>query len=863
MKKTDRKIIFGLDIDGSPKDLGDSLFTSRMGPTGFLGFLETHCGIVSLQQSQIERIAAFMGILAENESVFPSYHESWLNAPLASAKRMLEWIDAWYLYGWDGSETAPAGTDGDVRRIRELMLIERESRSVVVPGTGQRLLGVARALLDGVHVPISCVEIVDDKEDWPVSWLRVFDTLPCNWRSWHIKDTSPQVSVVAFDSSVASARALGDPLFFGELSGKTCRLFEDDSSLRDEVLFDTGRPQTGTRGSVTAGPASQILPLALALYRDPPDMKDWLGFLSLPVCPLGNMRHALARSIAESGGINGEKWQEAIGAARSSWIDKGRTGESFDDFLTGWLPETRYSDKAFPRSVINEIANRVAKYLRSIDDGLDTDNSLQRISSFTRSIGLLGPLFETVNWSIIEDILSIVQSTGGADSGNRREAGSGPVWRMPGAMTEPCDTLVWYMPQTSIPVSIWPWSNDEKKFLSRSGCTFPDLAAMSSRPLKVLRRLISLVNKRIILALSSGHGAPSLAELVLSGNGGSTFEMIVSGEENILTGNARDTVLIKALPLPMLTRWWNIKMNLVPESGWNCSFTALDDFLGRPAKWLLKYKAGIRKGSALSLPDTSRFTGTCAHKMIEDFFATFKDDTLSKGTDEYHRWFDGAFPVVLEQLGFPFLSADAVHERIAFENRLRSSILSLCNFLRIIGARHIRFEERVTGEGFDASFKGYVDLIFENSEGRTGIIDMKYSPWLKIFRDKMKSDTDIQLTIYAELWRQTHGELPETAYWLFPKEKLIARNDAFYTGSVMVSSGSSHEDRFGMIAESVDWRKAQLAEGRIEVVCNMTDALVDAGTETGEESPEGGLPLGETNDGFDDYISLYGWSDMA
>ncbi len=865
MKNIERKIILGLELAEAPKEITDPLGTSRMGSAAFLDFLEPHCGIVPAQQSQIERLAAFMGVLADNKERFPSYRASWVNAPLAVAKRMLDWVDAWYLHGWEGMDplTDSATPCGDVLRIVELMSIEQESRASVAPGVGQRLLAVARSLEEGVRVPVSIIEIVDGREDWPTAWLRVFNHLPCNWKTWPPRASSPDVSVMKFDSSIAAARALGNHSFFGTSCGKTVFLYEDDSSLRDEVLLDTGRPQTGTRGKETGNPVSQIFPLALSLYRDPPDMKDWLGFLSLPVCPLGAMRYDLARTIAKTGGIKGEKWQKAIDHARDAWIEKGRTGESFDEFVSDWLPQTRYSDTSFPRAVILEIAGRVAGHLCSRDDDLEVDTALQRIAAFTRAIELLGASYNTVNWSIVEEILAIVQASGRENADNRREAGSEPVWRKPGAIIEPCDTLVWYLPRIPDQTKAWPWSAAEMKFLSRCGCSFPELSVMSARQFKVAQRVIALVKGKIILVSMSGNERQSLAELVLSGSNGDKSFAVLSGEKRILSGEFPETTSVKARPLPRLGRWWDVKTNLSPAGDWACSFTALDDFLERPAKWLLKYRAGIRNGSVLSLPDVPQFTGTCAHKMIETFFADFGDKALTLGKEEYNRWYDEAFPVVIEQLAFPLLSADMAHARITFSKRLNSSILALRDFLRRVDARNIRFEERVGGNCFEASFKGFADLVFENGEGLTGIIDMKYSHWMNIFRKKLETDTDIQLTIYAELWRQGHGEIPETAYWLFPKEKLLARNDSFYPGAITLSTGSSHEDRIDMIADTVAWRNAQLAEGRIEVVCDATQKLVDAGKETSEEPPAGALALGDSNDGFDDYLGLYGWSDLA
>ena len=89
-----------------------------------------------------------MAVLKENKGSFPFYADSWEKAPFASTKRMLEWIDAWYLHGWNGEigktddflmeSTAP---------ILELAALDKASGNRVSPGTGKRLLDLSAVLV--------------------------------------------------------------------------------------------------------------------------------------------------------------------------------------------------------------------------------------------------------------------------------------------------------------------------------------------------------------------------------------------------------------------------------------------------------------------------------------------------------------------------------------------------------------------------------------------------------------------------------------------------------------------------------------------------------------------------------------------
>jgi len=112
--------------------------------------------------------------------------------------------------------------------------------------------------------------------------------------------------------------------------------------------------------------------------------------------------------------------------------------------------------------------------------------------------------------------------------------------------------------------------------------------------------------------------------------------------------------------------------------------------------------------------------------------------------------------------------------------------------------------------------------------------------------------------LYAELIEQTRGVLPEAAYWLLPLELLAARNPNYFPGSQTPSSGTPHAARLRMIETSVGWRRGQLAQGKIEVVCEATAEMADPGL-----APPGGLPLADPNDRFDSYTNLYGWEPQS
>lgn len=865
MNKSVRTIILGLDLDGAPIETNDPLFVQRMGPSAFLDFLEIHCGIVTETMTKIERIAVFLGILAENIGRFPSFQKSWMNAPFATARRLLEWIDTWYLSGWNGTIQVftATGMPEEVVRIHELAFLESSAGDRLGAGIGKRLLKVAAALRSGIGLPLASVEILDDMNDWPIAWQRMFALLPCSWKSFSENNNSPTVSIFQFDSALSAGRYLASMYEQISMDVKTCCIYEADSTIMDEILFDTGRPQTGSRGASGADSASQILPLALSLHRNPPNMSILLSFLSLPICPVGHLRIKLARTIAASGGIFGDAWNEAIEDERTKIIEKGHDPAKLDLFLKEWIPDERYGDFSFPRRVLLEKTALVLQYLENLGTSIDVTAAISRTILFHKTLNLLGPTYENLNWSIIEDILAMVASVRNTNILNRSEAGALRVWDKPGAVCSPCENLVWYMPKPSnLPVD-FPWSMSEKNLLSTHGCVFSSLFERSSRSLRIARRVLNLAAKNIVLILPSVRSELSLAELILRYAKERFVIQDISGDTHILRNSLPKLEPVKYLPLPKLNRWWKIPVDAGPSDKWKNSYSQTQQFITRPAQWLLERKAKIQAGTILSLPDLPTYTGTCAHRLVEALFFDFNKQAIFLSVTDYDAWFEKTFPLVLEKFAYPYTSNDAVHERVNFHDRLHSSVRTLCQFLKEIKAINIQLEQRLEGDILGAYFIGSADLVFDTPSGKSGIIDMKYSGWIDGFIEKLQTDTDIQLTIYAELFQKMKNILPETAYWLFPREKLVARNSVFYPGAVIASSRRDHQTRLSMIAKSIEWRKKQIAAGRIEVVSVATTDLVEVGKAVTEFAPPGSLPKAEPYDAFDQYLDVYGWSEMS
>jgi hypothetical protein len=283
----------------------------------------------------------------------------------------------------------------------------------------------------------------------------------------------------------------------------------------------------------------------------------------------------------------------------------------------------------------------------------------------------------------------------------------------------------------------------------------------------------------------------------------------------------------------------------------------MNTFLRRPAQWVLERKAGIRTSTILSVPDRATLAGSFAHALVQRCIETFGARAASLDEAEFAEWYDVAFKSLLTSQGARWLEPGAAQEQLRLRESLLTSIAALLSQLRAANVVNLESEKELEGTLFGIPFKGMADIVLKNGYNRHAIIDMKNSHWLDGHREMLERDTDIQLTIYAELYRQVSGAEAEAVYYLIPREKLLAREPSIFSLAELTSSVRTHAQRLDMIKTSFEWRRQQLDEGRIEVVCEATEE-----SEGAAQGPEGGLPLEEPFDRYDPFLGIYGWSDL-
>ncbi len=888
------QIIFGLGLDGAPPLSSRGLGCAALGPRGFLDFLELHTGLRRKPVAASERLATFLGFLSQRKNSIPSFGRSFDLDAFATARSLLEWIDTWRLYGWDGS--LPAGAPA---RLLELGSIASAMAGIVPPSEAERLAELRAALAGGAKLPPTTIQLCEPLSEHAPAWRPILDLLSCT-----LLDFPPAadpatdlgklqrglgqgqggtqgqgIGSFAGDGSVVlrtTRTRTGAARWLAAREGRPGELvvLGGGGSLWDEACVGQGKPRPASSAGSAWRPGLQILPLALARHHEPFDLAGSLAFLVHPLCPLGFAGRFLAEGLAEDGGIGGQTWQRKLKdyeKLRLSYSWEG-SAESLDKDLEAWLPAVRQPVEAIPIELLCEVTRSLSKWLRgrlhgkaapAANDLRACENATEHCARFLQTLNCLGQSLTSIEARLVADLLTVSAMGIGERSSEGAELGSLPWVGDPAELVEPKARQLWFLPERPASPAAWPWPAAEVAALSVTGLDLPDLAELGARTARGWMRTLSLAGEAVKIILPPPGTEPHPLALFLQ----SVWpELVSSGIETELlsasqAGNLGGIEALTRIELPGLRRWWKVGSDAGPLEAGSFSHTQLEAFLSRPGQWLLHYRAGIRNSTILSTPDPATLEGRFAHALVEGLIDSFGDGVLALDEAAFGVWFDRAFSDLLQVQGALWLEEGQGQARLRLKSTLRASLRALLGQLRAAGATGIETEKDLAGSLFGLSFLGQADLVFSAASGRRCIVDMKNSRGVARFRDKISEDGDVQLTLYSELLAQQEGRLEpgretEGAYWLIPAATLLSRNRIVFPEAETAESSRDQSGRLAMVEASYAWRRAQLASGQIEVVCAATAEDSAAAT-----APPKGVPFGAPFDRFDPYLALYGWSD--
>ncbi len=772
------------------------------GPEVLLAWLELQLGLPIVKTHRASRVTEFAVALdAVTQSVFAKSMEAdrWLTASDLLARR-----EELLLSGWDGLDN-----EGLPTIVRDLARASA-GRSFVFPCIAERLDRVLAALDEGQILPAHTCVLADSLDQWPARWQRLLTRLTiqnipvvpmaaAEGTALRLAQSAVQGAVVGqvdFDHSLRYAQALSESAAVeyvaamlatmpNELSRIAIICENDDLAVQlDIALRRYGIPAMGARSRSRAHPALQVLPLSLALCRNPVDPQCVLDFLTLPFCPIPkSAASALAKSLTVEPGLGSGAWEKAIGELCSAENDPDGKLQAI---IASWLLCERVGAGAiFPTRLVRERCSLVAQWAAglAITKCQDSAACVELINALRIAAGqaaLLGELAECQGTELTEpQILRLIeeaQADGIESAVANAEEGGPTLVRSLADITSRMFRVIWLGLGTSDSCHC-KWSVDQLSQLDACGVSV-DAGTKMVKSLRnaEVRGLCHIENALLAIHLANDNEKrlhPVWLALRSCVSDDLQFDTLVletlieAGNVSALSPFVCPIIARPTAPSPADNALWSIEPSLLKDRE-TTSATELQDRLACPLKWVFRYQAKLYPSSIAQLPNEVQLKGNFLHRVLE---YAFSDELELLNIDESVARVMHIFDERLSLDAAPLAHPAKYRERQSLRNELSHATRVLVDMLVSGGYRIKGIEVDVEGRVFGKTISGRMDCLAAKEDGREAIIDFKYSG--KKYEQLMKEGRAVQLATYAHGRSTQIGRMPAVAYMLLSEGLIL------------------------------------------------------------------------------------------
>jgi hypothetical protein len=873
-----QKVRFGLSLDGQRGwHLRDALGEPVVGPLGMLTLLETQLGLLRVGPAQPERVVQMRECLAAARDGSRFYEASFAVDELGTAATLLGWRELWHLHGWNGTVAAEASP-----RLRDMAAVELLAATKVAPGVGQRLRDVESML--GVRRPqIASVTLLDPLADFPLLWRRVLARLP----------VADCVAVQPSGHAGTLLRELQERLLAANGGGKPAKLaWRDDGSVRivrgesplaaaqwlaqrirgcershaviaeragallDAALAAQDLPRRGLGQPSAFRPTLQLLPLAMRLLWHPLDFGALLQFLTHPVHPLPPFaRGRLAEKMAEAPGIGGSGWAEAL---RDIEVRAGEDASRVLEDVRFWVEHERHRpEEKAPLTVVYQRVDRLAEFFhRRLNDEDEARRAAwhaghAQAAQVRRSIkALIEQGVERIGPEALDKLVAQATARGTDNPLLQAQAGAQACVTDAAALIEPFDEVFWWHLAAAPLPAPYVWSPTELRQLREAGVELPDMDALLARQARGWLQPVLHARERLTLVLPRAgeevHPLWLFVSAILDKPPIAAVEAVLADAPV-----AGESSPVPHRPLPARRRWWQLPAGATIRWPDAASFSSLEQLFFNPYQWVLRYAARLYPSSLLALGDDFRLLGNLAHRMVERLYRQEGAQHFTR--EQVLAWFDAQLDEVVAEEGAVLLMPGRRADLESFRLRFRESLARLHGYLNAAKAVRVEPEKALEGSTTIGLIRGSSDLLLGLAGGGQAIVDLKWKGEKK-YREKLATQTHIQLAIYGKLRQQATGDWPAVAYYILHGGEMLTTAPGLFPGvSQIAAPEGATAQLWQRIVATYAWRKAQIDAGAIEVVFGDIEATDES------QWPEDALPIEPLDPRYNPYVNLAGW----
>lgn len=764
------------------------------GPETLLGWLETQLGLPTPnmpRSSCVTEYAAALDGVTDSVISRSLQTDRWETASELLARR-----DELLLAGWDGSDS------GFLPEIVRDLARAAAGRTFAFPCVAERLQRVLAALEAGQRLPAHRCLLLDSPEEFPRCWQNMLAKLTTEPAGEPHPAAHQETALYRVQTAILGGdvgRTVPDPSFrcvytlsqtaaieavaaalAADPAGlsRTVIVCEDDQLAvqLDACLDRLGLPTMGASACSRAHPVLQVLPLALALCREPVDPQQLLDFLTLPVSPVPRRAAAaLAEALAEQPGLGSGRWEAAM---EELCLPENDPDGTLRRRLDSWLFCDRIPPgEPYPSRLVRARCAAVAQWASSRAAALlkqpGPDHLLiHALQAAAGQASLLGELAESQGQSLTEPQLARLLEEaqgGGAEMAGFPVAAGGPMRaRSLAGVDRPCHRVIWLGLGTADEAPP-RWSAVQIEAMKESGIELDD----GSRALTALRsaeaRGMCCVEDALLAVMlpqdADRRWHPIwLAICNLLPAEYSEQPLIL---EKLIT--AGDVTPLAPFDFPLQSvairashrarPHWDLPAGLIRDRE-TVSAAELQDRLGCPLKWVLNYQAQLRPGPVGRLPDDFQLKGSFCHSVLEQVFGQGGElPTIESATAQIREVFDRRLPLDAAPLARPHREL----ERQKLRNELEKAARVLLETLAGGGYTISGFEVELSGEAFGKSLMGRIDCVAVRADGQEAVIDFKYGGRSK-YRSLLEDGRAVQLATYARGRATPESGFPAAAY---------------------------------------------------------------------------------------------------
>lgn len=804
------RIEFGWSLDGASwaDARGGAQGRLRTGPRGLVQLLQTRLGLTRPSVEQAVRIAQYMGLIRARrdspEEFWPA--RSFAVDPWSTAAQLLRWRDAAVETGWRADRAA-----GELpARLATLRDLEQDVTvgvtGTLAPSAADDLAEVI-ALLEGEAAgwPLGIEEIVlhEAAEDLPGRWPHLLELLERagvrGGRAAQEPPGVPELTVIEALDEWSAADAAARFLTAGESEDLTV-LASADTDVLDRALHRRGLPAIGRVGPSRDRAHHQVLGLFLDVATAPVDVHQLAALLDLRVLPGADgaaepiglvpaaARRRLLKALGREPGVGGPAWRQALADLAAAGEEKALTAAQAIDRL---VSDPLAADGLRPRTLSRRL-DWLVERLRAVARGEgELLASLAQVQVLQQVLDMLDPDLPLARRTLQQ----IIDSCGGAGPSPRavREVADWSVTTRAAQLPETGGIVLWWGPSAEDSPRTTRWDPAETAALEAGGGRVLDPARIAS--LQVDADLTGLRRARSVVAVLPGprgeeRPGPSglLAHLEAeAGRSRQTPEQLVETGRWSLAGRSLPVsmpALQSPAPSPQTVLQLDPAPHLLPE---RLSYTQAASLLACPRHWALEYALDVRPAEVAALPTGARMIGTLLHAVVETLVQQRMDPGLGGAplevppAQEIEATFDALVPQLASELDLPGHAAERAEVREHAARTLRELFAGTARAgLRITGTETgfaVPWTLPLESGERTVEFRGSRDVDAIRADGRTTVLDLKWSRSRTRYGDLFDTGEAIQLASYA--WTLAPQEpAVDVGYFLLRSGEFVSADPA-------------------------------------------------------------------------------------